>query len=303
MCENCREIKRTAQAKDKLRENNLEYIGYHDLLEDFGVIRRYVEYKCQKCGYTSSIRESTLKYEGINGCKNCRHIEVVNKYKYLLEKSNCTFISMKKRNNMSIFDILFKYNECGHEYTVPSNRLSSSGVPKCVKCQGIKREKMLHEFYKGEGFIYLRSFNCNWGECYHLFCGHVSNRSYIRAGGDKSKGYLGCKHCRAKLSLGKPKEHNKHLVEECYNILEYTLYLKQELTNKGKDISEISNHENYKFICDTLDYIEGWFDNFKAVKDKYPNGDLGTVLENNPYYLHVWNIVVPALEGLLEYDS
>lgn len=303
VCENCKEIKRTVLAKNKLGEVNLEYIGYHENLNSSGTIHRHIEYKCLKCGYISSISEMGLKHQGLEGCKNCKHLAIINKYKTILEKNNCTFLSTKPRINLLTLDVLFKYNECGHEHTLFTSTLLKLGVPKCPKCRGMERSEILHTFYKDRGLKYIRSLGSGREECFHLLCGHNIKKMYniLKSYGFKSD--LRCKHCYAKITIGRSKEHNKHVVEEYYSILEYTLYLKEELDRNRKDISEISNHENYEFICDTLEYIEGWFVNFKSIKEKYPNGDLGTVLENNPYYLYVWNIVVPALEELLDINN
>lgn len=297
-CENCKEIKRVSTAKNTLSAINLEYLGYKGSLDHKGAVIRRIKYRCIKCGYTDDITEANLLFGTLNQCKGCRDSRMLIKYKNVLEENNCTFIS-KDRNDEHVLDVTFKYNACGHKNTIRSCNAYLGNIPKCPVCNDVARKLKMGSIHKQKGFVYIKNISCSESECVHLFCGKCIKKNCYQLAKERIDNSLTCKHCKHKLYKGKPKEHNKHLVNEYEKILKYTLDLKNEIENQGINLEQFKDNINYNFIKDIYEYIEGWYNNFIAIKEKYPNGDLGTVLENNPYYIHVWNIVVPVFEELL----
>lgn len=48
---------------------------------------------------------------------------------------------------------------------------------------------------------------------------------------------------------------------------------------------------DYKDIKFLFDYIESWYNNYCEIINKYPNGDLGAVIENNKMYKQMEEIL------------
>lgn len=79
-----------------------------------------------------------------------------------------------------------------------------------------------------------------------------------------------------------------------YINLQDTLYNVQKLKNFFVKHNQLQNIPEQPRVI--LEYIDGWIDNYETLVRKYPNGDLGTVLENNPLYKQCEKVFYPIMD-------
>lgn len=284
-CESCKNKSILNTIHKLLGERGLRFLNYYNP-EGRNV---KVVYTCDVCNEVGEVWLPALEKEKLKGCQNCKLNSRVARYVQLLLSYNLHYISYDGRLNGS--ELYYECNVCGYSSSVHYTNLSSGTFGGCPGCN-VREINIKHlELFNSIGFKYTKS-HYDYAECIHLFCGKSSEVINYHT-------RTLCNYCKNKVIQGKAKQHNKHLVTECEKILKYTLDLKNEIQKHNIDLEQIKANINYDFIKDIYTYIEGWYDNFIKIKTKYPNGDLGTVLENNPYYTHVWEIVVPAFEELL----
>lgn len=290
-CENCKHIYITNEATRLLRNIGLKFESYYFKYSTEVRTRLVVNYSCPTCGYNDKADLDNIRRGQLTRCKNCNYILVGLKYAELLYNHNLNYLKHE-----TICKQTYVYYECvmcGEISNVQSSNLISGIFNGCEKCSTLKYIGNCTNVANHTGYKFI-SGNLTKCKSIHLFCGKSINNS-LRSGNR----YIACKYCTAKITKGKPKEHNKHLVTEYEKILKYTLDLKNEIERENINLEQLKDNLNYDFILDIYKHIEGWYNNFQAIKEKYPNGDLGTVLENNPNYINVWNIVVPVFEELI----
>lgn len=117
--------------------------------------KTYITVKCNKCDYEFPRRPNDLLSDKFNGCKNCKHIEVLERRKKKIEEKKLNKLKNAK-SDKEIFEksfkkkfgeklqpfmnefitlykeIHFKCNVCGYVFKrKPYNCLRSCGCPKC----------------------------------------------------------------------------------------------------------------------------------------------------------------------------
>lgn len=288
-CESCAEIERVQRVKDFLGECGLIYKGFSIIKKD--KIYRIIKYSCSYCGYEDTAYEYSLDSSNYSGCKKCKYNKTTDKYTETLRENNCTYLSRYATKGINRATIItYKYNSCGHKHTVRSNALSENKIPECPICK--RRERL--EFIKDEGMrlselgFHLVKYRSSIDvSCIHLFCGDSKEHTNIY-----NKNLL-CGKCRGSLLLGKPKEHKKHLVEEKLAMLKSVQSFKNAWLSQVPDALEKLDEGFVKVI---LTHIDGWIKNYEEIAKTYPNGDLGTVIENNPLYKQVEDTFYPIME-------
>lgn len=221
-------------------------------------------------------------------CVKCREDARTKAYKEALSKCNCTYLDYYRLEDSKVI-LIYKCNICGTEDETRFLNLSE-GKNICNTCKkhGIKDSDIYIsclELCKSRGRILLNYNKSTSLTLRHLFCGteHSSHK-------DSVKKNITCKFCSRKLCLGTSKDHNKHLVDE-YLII---LYNVQKLKNFFVKHNQLQNIPQEPRTI--LEHIDGWINNYETIRKKYPNGDLGTVLENNPLYEKCRKVFYPIMD-------
>ncbi|GAA0101521.1 hypothetical protein UT300012_22360 [Paraclostridium bifermentans] len=288
-CESCMEIARVQRDIEYLQEINLEYLGY--IVVYIPRATRKIKYRCKVCGTVDYVCEPNLLGSSLSGCKKCKYDRTTAKYIELLKEYNCTYISRYiptsiNRNGL----ITYKYNDCGHEHTVLNGSLTANQIPECPTCKKLKKIKFVLERKEelcNDGFYLSEYRNSKDVDYIHLLCGEIRKQARIY-----KEGIL-CGYCQAKISTSKPKDHNKHLVQEKLIMLKNIQSFKNAWIKQVPDAIQQLPEGFAKIV---LTHIDGWINNYEEIVAKYPNGDLGTVIENNPLYKQVEDTFYPIME-------
>ena len=246
-----------------------------------------VNVECKICGYTRTVQSEGLDKEHLL-CNNCLEEEKITEYGNRLVKHNCSYISHTATENGTI--ITYRCNICGCIGHIKSNSiLIREGI--CSNCS-----ETSSEFIKNESRLeaqYLCNTNGKILSCYtnaskvrytHLFCG-----STVTSDKNSCK-KISCVHCSRKLNLSIPKEHNKHLVQEYLTIL-YNVKALKDFLVKHNQLQNVP-----KESLTILEHVDGWISNYELIIKKYPNKDLGTILENNQLYEKCRKVFYPVME-------
>lgn len=240
--------------------------------------------RCNRCNHVCEHEGSYLTE--IVACRNCENIKKRKEYEIILNKLGLSYIKHETDENKHTL-LHFKCNSCK---TSDYGFIRSTGyfLEECPTC---KRNKLM-ESYKNvaklQGKVLLKFNGATEVNVIHLFCGC---KSVTRLRYDRKSTV--CKHCSPKLvhPRSKPKPHNQHLVKEYLTILYNVKTLKDFLVEHNQ-LDNLPQSEA-KTI---LEHIDGWIKNYEDIVNKYPNGDLGTVLENNPLYEKCKEVFYPLLK-------
>ena len=282
-CEMCTYKELLCKYNNYLKHTNIKVKHWHSKNG-----RTYAQLHCTKCETNWQVMVQTLPR--IRECQHCSNNKKTMEYISLLERHDCIYLSRETIDD--ILYIKYKCKKCGNIGVNQSSKFLNRNNP-CPECNpnsinNIKntKEKELKEQSVTRGKLLLDYKDRDNVTLRHLFCGST----YTTRGNNITRA-LGCRQCQSKTQLGTAKAHNKHLVKEYLKVL-YNI-------KKVKDIIEEHNQlDNFpegevKII---LEHIDGWISNYKEIMKQYPNGDLGTVLENNPLYERCKEIFYPVMD-------
>ena len=281
-CRVCAQIERVKRYTELLDSYACSLVSYNTIEHN-----TYLDYRCNICGH-----EDTVAYSGIAKlqyvCVKCREDARTKAYKEALSKCNCTYLDYYRAEAYHVI-LEYKCNICGTKDEIRFLNLIE-GKTICNTCkQNAVKDSDIYisclELCKSRGRLLLNYNGTRELTLRHLFCGreHTSNKRDITR-------IITCKHCYAKTSIGTLKDHNKHLVEE-YLII---LYNVQKLKNFFMKHNQLQNIPQEPRTI--LEHIDGWINNYETIIKKYPNGDLGTVLENNPLYEKCRKVFYPIMD-------
>ncbi len=269
-CEKCMKYRQLRKYTSKLNDS-LECIDYYTLATG----THKVKIVCKVCGTLFTRDSKHLNKQ--TSCLHCLEIEKIKRYKDIVSNFNCTYTAHYVVDGKVYLKI--KCDDCGTERTIGSTQLYEA-VVLCRKCNenhnDYKFERSKEEvkdLLRNGKHRFISYDNSNKVVVEHLLCGNTTTSNKDRL----QESYL-CRHCRTYISCGKPKEHNKNLVEDYLTIL-YNVKTLKDFLVKHNQLQNVP--EEPRTI---LEHAEGWLSNYKFIMEKYPNGDFGTILENNPLY-------------------
>lgn len=284
-CERCFKEIATIKYKKLLKEHNCEYISR----EPSGT-RTSIKFSCNTCGNVDSVSDSYL-IKGYSPCEICKSNYIKANLEDNLKGYNVELISYH-HNELSRLIINLKCKLCGETFLYDYSNLKANVGGLCENCNpNSSKNRSIRSFKEAQiianksGRVLDNYIDSSSSTVRHLFCG---NSSIVEK---RNLSKTACKECTRRLCRGSIKEHNKHLVKD------YLVILKN--VKKLKDILEEHNQlDNFpegevKII---LEHIDGWISNYKEIMKQYPNGDLGTVLENNPLYERCKEIFYPVMD-------
>ena len=281
-CVKCKYIKR-------LEEYNRILSGTTLVADSFKYIDNVVNISahCSVCGYTTNLKATNIYT--VERCSQCAHNSVTEKYVEILDKSNCEYLDRYKVGKQVV--LKYRCRICGTE---DETWYSSLNTVKNL-CSECNRDSAKNKFKRSkEDMINYGKFNGRYIMDYentlsvkyrHLFCGGVSKTSKSQI-----KGIDLCWYCTY-LRDCKNQKKNKETIDKTLTILKNV--------KKVKDILEETNQlDNFpegevKII---LEHIDGWIKNFNTIVNKYPDKDIGSVLENNPLYERCKEIFYPVMD-------
>lgn len=257
-----------------------------------------IYYTCNACGHEGKTTSALVSTGRVGQCANCREIELVNKYTNILkDKFNSTYLGRYTKESKSYLE--FKCNTCGETHAVKLSSVKNNQIcPKCIENEEVRKLQEFKDLLKSKGKMILKCNKVNEAEIVHLYCGYKSKVNSENKNNDT------CVHCYKDLATTKTNYNEPKQLEEFDKLLKYVLDLVNEIKKQNIDLSKISEYTNNTgLVQDTIEYIEGWYNSFKGINNKYPKGNLIGVLSYNIWYGKVWREAVPVLEKLLGIEN
>lgn len=263
-----------------------EYYGGKLTIFNFRGTKRHAVLHCKECGEfkTKGISSSYI-YGKFKDCEKCTEKIRLKQYNELCTIPNTRVVDYYYDVDCTAVVLVLYCDNCGL-----SRNLAMTSIDKIYSCSKCN-ELNISSNYKielkavGNGKVLINYINNRNIKTFHFLCGTSSSTS------KENSFKCSCGKCMHKISLGKPKPHNQHLVKEYLTILYNVKTLKDFLVEHNQ-LDNLPQSEA-KTI---LEHIDGWIKNYEEIVNKYPNGDLGTVLENNPLYKKCKEVFYPLLK-------
>ena len=249
----------------------------------------YAKVKCSICGMIYTTRVDWLT--SIKNCRHCNYNEKTLEYSEILARHNCIYISRRIDENKVTF-LKYKCGNCNKIYETNLRHISTvNGI--CKDCNITGKRKLKEASRQDTKLLGLKTgkiltnYVCK-SEVHgiHLLCGKRIKTNKINF----TKSDLCRCSNRLNSKFSYTKEHNKHLVEE-YLIILYNVQKLKNFFVKHNQLQNILQEPRT-----ILEHIDGWINNYETIRKKYPNGDLGTVLENNPLYEKCRKVFYPIMD-------
>lgn len=291
-CEKCKEIRIAGQYREILKPyKNLQYTG-----RELKGTASYCKYKCKICGYEDKVTVTQLKKKKFKGCPVCCEKEQAEYYNSYLNKHNCEYLETFYERSYTTPSVRFKCNVCEgvfsmFGFTATSKISDYSYCPRCEERQKFERlHKPIVEELKDSGFVYIgEKYISRYIPFLHLLCGNKFNYLVNSSGRTNNL----CGKCSCTISRGKIREEDRELVKETLVMLRNIQAFKNAWLSHTPDALEKLNKG---FIKTILEHIDGWINNYEEIIERYPDGNLAKVIENNPLYKKVEEVFYPIME-------
>ncbi len=282
-CERCKYERLLNDYNKLLKVNSLRVT---DWFCDNGQAKLKVE--CNTCGVKYETFSSAL--DNTFHCRGCKFNSGTSKYVEILKQKNCKYISRHCIDGHTI--IAYECETCGRiEETQVANIYNKDNICEYCNPNSFRNKftNSLNEiamYTKENGIVLIDYINNRKVKSKHLFCGKLSRTTKRNV----EKGLL-CGECVRSITMGKRKDHNKHLVQEYLVILKNVQKLKHIL----EDYNQLESFPEGD-IKTILEHIDGWVKNYEEIMNEYPNGDLGSILEKNPLYERCKELFYPTMD-------